>query len=512
VGHVRGNSAYRTAGRRVKIQTLMARGTVKSERRRKSRKRPTSLIYVELASANGGMMRDLSAEGFAVRAMMPLRAGEKTPFSFLLGGSVQIAGEGEILWIEEDGRVAGVRFTEISSEALAEIQNWLNSSSELQKAKQVSEKIEAPPPSTFDQLREELRSAPVEEKPPEHVRTESPAVALENVSVTPEAPPSAAAPESAPPIAVAPAAKESLGALASAVVVDAAPLSAPQALIQAANRMEEPPEAIPHAPGLPDISEILIQPRRKEAMRTQDSAVLEPLPVPERAPETPRTNWMDWFTLSKAVTIMLVLATAAAVSVFHTTVGQGLIWLGEAMGGSQIRQAQLPAASDIASPSSPNPISPNVQDSSTPESTPAENAAPNRENQTDSPATGNSSQTSPSSATRNALAPGTPLAGNSGVLASDSSQEPGQAEYLHAEQLLRGKNAGADQAEAVRLLWAAVEKGNPNAEVRLAEMYLYGQGVVRNCDQTRILLNAAARKGSAQAQKLLQQFQREGCE
>jgi enhanced entry protein LpnE len=83
---------------------------------------------------------------------------------------------------------------------------------------------------------------------------------------------------------------------------------------------------------------------------------------------------------------------------------------------------------------------------------------------------------------------------------------------LHAERLLRGKHAGADQSEAVRLLWIAVEKGNPNAEVALAEMYMYGQGVTRNCDQTRILLSAAARKGSAEAQKLLQQFQREGCE
>jgi TPR repeat protein len=79
-------------------------------------------------------------------------------------------------------------------------------------------------------------------------------------------------------------------------------------------------------------------------------------------------------------------------------------------------------------------------------------------------------------------------------------------------QLLRGKNAAADTPEAVRLLWISVEKGHPSAEVALADLYWHGRGVVRNCDQTRILLSAAARKGNSEAQKRLQQFQREGCE
>src|ERR1700741_227205 len=147
----------------------MSNGTAKFERRKKSRKGPPSLIYVELASANGGMMRDLSLEGFAVRTMIPLRAGEKTPFSFLLNGSVKIQGEGEILWIEANGRVAGVRFTEISSNALAQIQSWLNGSPESSKNKEAAEKVEAAPPSTFDQLREEIRSGPGEGKGPQAV-------------------------------------------------------------------------------------------------------------------------------------------------------------------------------------------------------------------------------------------------------------------------------------------------------------------------------------------------------
>jgi len=43
-------------------------------------------------------------------------------------------------------------------------------------------------------------------------------------------------------------------------------------------------------------------------------------------------------------------------------------------------------------------------------------------------------------------------------------------------------------------------------------MYWHGRGVARNCEQTRVLLTAAARKGSTEAQKRLQQFEQEGCE
>jgi len=77
---------------------------------------------------------------------------------------------------------------------------------------------------------------------------------------------------------------------------------------------------------------------------------------------------------------------------------------------------------------------------------------------------------------------------------------------------MRGKNSASDTPEALRLLWIAVEKGNPGAEVSLADLYWHGNGVARNCDQARILFTAAARKGSSEAQARLRQFQQAGCE
>ena len=89
--------------------------------------------------------------------------------------------------------------------------------------------------------------------------------------------------------------------------------------------------------------------------------------------------------------------------------------------------------------------------------------------------------------------------------------EGGQEEYLRALQILRSPSRASEVPAAIRLLWVAVGKGNIPAEIDLAELFRTGRGVAKNCDQTRILLSAAARKGSAQARKRLEAFQREGC-
>jgi len=60
-------------------------------------------------------------------------------------------------------------------------------------------------------------------------------------------------------------------------------------------------------------------------------------------------------------------------------------------------------------------------------------------------------------------------------------------------------------------LWAAVQQGNSRAEVALADLYLRGDGVPKNCDQARVLLIAAAQKHNAEAVKRLQQLNEQGC-
>jgi TPR repeat protein len=68
-----------------------------------------------------------------------------------------------------------------------------------------------------------------------------------------------------------------------------------------------------------------------------------------------------------------------------------------------------------------------------------------------------------------------------------------------------------DPVEHARWLWAAVAQGNTSAEVTLAELYLIGQGVTQNCDQARVLLKAAAKKGSGEAIDKLAKLEHQGC-
>ena len=60
-------------------------------------------------------------------------------------------------------------------------------------------------------------------------------------------------------------------------------------------------------------------------------------------------------------------------------------------------------------------------------------------------------------------------------------------------------------------LWSQVGQGNTSAEVTLAKLYLIGGGVTKNCDQARVLLRAAAKKGNPEASSKLSQITRQGC-
>jgi cell division septation protein DedD len=97
---------------------------------------------------------------------------------------------------------------------------------------------------------------------------------------------------------------------------------------------------------------------------------------------------------------------------------------------------------------------------------------------------------------------------------SPAAVEPSGAEDLAtAEKYLNG-NAGLarDSKEAAQWLWKAVGKQNLAATLALSDLYLRGDGVPKNCDQARLLLDAAARKGAAAAAERLRNLQAFGCE
>jgi hypothetical protein len=256
----------------------------------------------------------------------------------------------------------------------------------------------------------------------------------------------------------------------------------------------------------------------------QEPPAFEPLPelrepglLERRAPR------LDSTTVSLAIRILIFLALVAAAVVFHRDLGTGLIWLGARLSGAGAPTASVPEGStdptpnqQAAPPSMQPPVSSptdttqnslpstDQKEATSAPPTAASKIPGNTPTAAANPAKPKSPGTTPSAPATNKPAAQKPLTG--------SESEPGEQEYSQAQNILKSGDRDGGFQEAVRLLWIAVEKGNSKAEVSLAELYRRGEGVTRNCDQTRILLTAATRKGNAEAQRRLDKFLREGCE
>lgn len=89
----------------------------------------------------------------------------------------------------------------------------------------------------------------------------------------------------------------------------------------------------------------------------------------------------------------------------------------------------------------------------------------------------------------------------------------GGEELAIAERYLAGATGQRpDTTEAAKWLWKSVAKHNGQATVLLSDLYLKGNGVPKNCDQARVLLDSAARKGVAGAGQRLRNLPAFGCE
>lgn len=94
-----------------------------------------------------------------------------------------------------------------------------------------------------------------------------------------------------------------------------------------------------------------------------------------------------------------------------------------------------------------------------------------------------------------------------------ASPANGGEELAVAQRYLRGGGGQRrDGAEAAKWLWKSIAKHNGEATLLLADLYLKGDGVSKNCDQARVLLDSAARKGMAGAGERLRNLQAFGCQ
>lgn len=89
----------------------------------------------------------------------------------------------------------------------------------------------------------------------------------------------------------------------------------------------------------------------------------------------------------------------------------------------------------------------------------------------------------------------------------------GGEELVVAQGYLNGTNGqGRNSSEAAKWLWKAIAKHNSEASLLLSDLYLKGEGVSKNCDQARVLLDAAALQGVKDAGVRLRHLQAFGCQ
>jgi len=96
---------------------------------------------------------------------------------------------------------------------------------------------------------------------------------------------------------------------------------------------------------------------------------------------------------------------------------------------------------------------------------------------------------------------------------SPAVADHGNQELATAESYLNGAGGQTrNSALAAQWLWKSIAKHNGPASVLLADLYLKGDGVSKNCDQARVLLDSAAMKGVPGAGTRLRNLQAFGCQ
>jgi hypothetical protein len=384
------------------------------------------LVYIELESGNGGMMLTISEEGFSFRAVTPVRPSGRIPFSFSIDGTEKLQGFGKIEWTKDDGKVAGLQFTDVTTEFLNAVRKWL---------------VKLGGPALYSESYANHSAVPnigqAEDESAEHPSSETSANAHKIQPPQPEV------------------GFNFGGGLK--------PFNTPHAEVAQTFPREVPAREVPRS--APVLSEWNYAGESPEHLRT-------------------RKNGIGIIAVAICFAALIVILYG-----YREAVGQSLITLGQKISSSsETSQSQQPKAS----PSEPTTRP--IETKATAEPVPA--AGVNKENTYKPPEPVVDTHTNLSNA---AL----------GVKPDNAFRDARPSSTPEQTSVIDPRSH--DPAEQARSLWSAVAQGNTSAEVALARLYLIGGGVPKSCDQARVLLQAAARKGNGEALDKLSQIDHQGC-
>jgi hypothetical protein len=225
--------------------------------------------------------------------------------------------------------------------------------------------------------------------------------------------------------------------------------------------------------------------------------------------EPPRLNR----TAAKAIIgLAFAIICVALVFSFRREVGQALIRFGQILVG-------LEAKPSVPQQTSPGLVAATPEDDSyPPAAVPLRPLAPQPEPAASQDSQASNATTSDSTRNDSAQASNSTTSDTTGDILTKVPDAPtaaaggnGLKEFEQARNILKGNHRRRDLPNAVSLLWSSVEKGYVSAEVTLADLYARGDGVEKSCEQARVLLEAAIRKGSPEARRRLTLLKQQGC-
>ena len=237
-------------------------------------------------------------------------------------------------------------------------------------------------------------------------------------------------------------------------------------------------------------------------------------PISAAWPDPPRRPQF----LRGVITGVLVSALMATAFLYYThrrEVGGSLIHLGESIASQTASPVPAAAPASNSSPADAASAHKNkTEEASTQETksqmaspAPAATTAPGRSLADAASADKTKAEAASMGSAVNPGAPGP--AGHDRRTSHSASS--GESELAVAQQYLYGTYGRRDTTTGARWLWAAVKNGSATAEVLLADLYRRGDGVPKSCEQARVLLVAASRRGQVEATQRLRELNRYGC-
>jgi hypothetical protein len=414
---------------------------METDRRHAPRRRLDQLAYIRIGPDNGGLMADLGEGGLGFQTIAAIEREGPLRFWFTLDAADRIQATGELAWTDESRKVGGLRFTQISKEALDQIREWMERAG-------VPLDAELPPrPAPRDPLR---FSPPPRKMNPTSVPVTSSPILNESVAVA-DSPP--------------------------------APL---------------PPPTPRHEP-----LRVMATPKRWSA------PVLSQPPRAVLSPEMVKGA-------TTGLTVLAVLLTLVALGFgYHRELGQSLVRLGDKLTGASpladVTPEQVPDSSSAMQQPLPAPADPAAA-ALPAAAVPKDAQQPSVDVQLPQSSLPLTPKPSPRATTTTRRPPASAsTAGFQNLSASKPQGDDfGQPELDTARQFL--ESGTPNTKEAAKWLWMSVEKGNPAAEILLADLFARGDGVTKSCSQARVLLAAAIKHGDSEAIRKLRALDASGCQ